>query len=75
MHSTAIKSIPGSLKRKTVKMVKFSLCLIMHYNKNIYRRLEMHLHAFITSALYGDEWPTTPYVLVGRTPVIHWIED
>jgi hypothetical protein len=36
--------------------VKTSLCLTKHHAKKTYRRLEIQLHVFLTTALDGGDW-------------------
>jgi hypothetical protein len=36
--------------------VKLSLCLTKHYTMKTSEGVEVYLHAFLTSALFGSEW-------------------
>jgi hypothetical protein len=59
-----------------VYTVEFSLCITKHYAMKTHEGVHVHIHAFLTLALVGDEWPAsrlcrfTPEKRVSST---HWI--
>jgi hypothetical protein len=55
---------------RKVKM-KLSQCLTKHHAMKMYGRVEVQLHALLTSELDGGEWSASRY---GRFyPCTHWI--
>jgi hypothetical protein len=56
--------------------VKLSLCLTKNHTMKTYWGVEVELHAFLTSALDGDEWSTSRpgrFTPRERAPRTHWI--
>jgi hypothetical protein len=41
---------------RIIQKVKSSPCLIKYHAMKTYMEMEVHLHPFLTSALYEDEW-------------------
>jgi hypothetical protein len=56
--------------------LKLSPCLIKHQAMNMYGKVEVQLHAYLTSALDGGEWVASRYDGFNRgerVPGTHWI--
>jgi hypothetical protein len=64
-----------TLRQRQKPKAKLSLCLAKHHAMKTYWGLEVQLHAFLTSALKGDEWSASrPGRLTTgvRAPGNHW---
>jgi hypothetical protein len=53
--------------------VKLSLLLTKHQTVKMYRGVNVELHVFLISVLYGDEWSASQFS-GERILFIHWLE-